>query len=621
MDRKVAVRIGTDIGAVGLLDAFGQGHAVACHDRSALHVRALCNRVVVRRHRLDGLCLDDLDIGEVADERGKEEREDRDERCEALAEGNTSEDARLSRLELEAATGMAALHDGRGMCRIAVDDRRLGRRERCHLLLASCRLVAALEKKADSDEAGEEGRAALAHERQRHARHGQELRDAGDNQECLERDGRRKADCHESCDIGLCTCCRGIAADCKEHEGDEDGGSTKQAHLLADGREDEVGLDDRHVVGKTAADAGAHQAAVGKRVERLHDLVARALRIRPGVEPDGDTDLDMVEEVVAEDRADCEQHERDEDEGEASCRHIEHDDKDYEEEKGAAEVALEDDDKKAESPHRKDRGKHPWLGEGQRSELARGGGEKLPVLCQVAGKEDDKQDLCDLARLEREAAEFDPELGSIVLRADDHGQEQQDDACDAEGELVLGEIVDALHEEEDQDHGDDGEEEPDDLSCRCIRRQALHERYAYARKQEDDRQDHRVCAWSELPHGDMSDGKGSEEADGDGERACRELGSRVHDIHRIDEGDRYRSCDEKKQLGRAAAAALFAPLVCHGYSPCPSCVLLCAVSVVDVSWDAFVSADVLSCVVSVVEDFTSEATAAALVFSASICSW
>ena len=53
---------------------------------------------------------------------------------------------------------------------------------------------------------------------------------------------------------------------------DEHRRAAQKAHLLANGAEDEVGLNDGNETGQALADARAHEVAVGQRIQRLDDL-------------------------------------------------------------------------------------------------------------------------------------------------------------------------------------------------------------------------------------------------------------------------------------------------------------------------------------------------------------
>ena len=68
-----------------------------------------------------------------------------------------------------------------------------------------------------------------------------------------------------------------------QHERDEDGGRAEQAELLADRGEDEVVLHLGDLVRAAEAEPGAVGAAVRQREQRLDDLVALALVLRPRV--------------------------------------------------------------------------------------------------------------------------------------------------------------------------------------------------------------------------------------------------------------------------------------------------------------------------------------------------
>ena len=67
----VSVGVGAGVGAVFLLQRLGQRHAVGRDDGAALDVLGAGDGVVVGRHVLIVLGLDDLDIGEVADKDGE----------------------------------------------------------------------------------------------------------------------------------------------------------------------------------------------------------------------------------------------------------------------------------------------------------------------------------------------------------------------------------------------------------------------------------------------------------------------------------------------------------------------------------------------------------------------
>ena len=71
---QVTVGVGAYVGAVLLLQRLGQRHAVGRDDGTALDVLGAGDGVVVGRHVLIVLGLNDLDIGEVADKDGEQRR-------------------------------------------------------------------------------------------------------------------------------------------------------------------------------------------------------------------------------------------------------------------------------------------------------------------------------------------------------------------------------------------------------------------------------------------------------------------------------------------------------------------------------------------------------------------
>ena len=72
--RQVTVGVRAGVSAVLLLQRLGQRHAVGRDDGAALDVLGAGDGVVVGRHVLIVLGLDDLDIGEVADKDGEQRR-------------------------------------------------------------------------------------------------------------------------------------------------------------------------------------------------------------------------------------------------------------------------------------------------------------------------------------------------------------------------------------------------------------------------------------------------------------------------------------------------------------------------------------------------------------------
>ena len=79
--------------------------------------------------------------------------------------------------------------------------------------------------------------------------------------------------------------------------------STQKTRFFGDGAEDEVGFNNRNLLGHAIADAHAEQAAVCDAEDRLDQLIARVGGIREGVEPRIDANLNMAEQEVHEHEA------------------------------------------------------------------------------------------------------------------------------------------------------------------------------------------------------------------------------------------------------------------------------------------------------------------------------
>ena len=81
-------------------------------------------------------------------------------------------------------------------------------------------------------------------------------------------------------EVGFSAGSRGEATHGKEHKQDEHGAAAQKTHLLADGREDKIGLDDRDVVGHAVADANTDQTAIGKLGRSIQNTIIIPLLAR-----------------------------------------------------------------------------------------------------------------------------------------------------------------------------------------------------------------------------------------------------------------------------------------------------------------------------------------------------
>ena len=221
--------------------------------------------------------------------------------------------------------------------------------------LATGGLIAGAQQKRDNDKARQQRGAALAHKGQGDAGQRNQAGNAANDQEGLEANGGREARGAKCGKVGLSAGGRGQASHGKEHKQDEYGAAAQKAHFLADGRENEVGLDDGDVIGHAITDANADKTAVSQREKGLHNLVALALGILKGVGPDLETYLDMRQELVGAHGTHCQKRKADDDIRETSRGDVEHQQEDGVEQHGGAQVALEDNDQKAYTPHSEQR--------------------------------------------------------------------------------------------------------------------------------------------------------------------------------------------------------------------------------------------------------------------------
>ena len=120
--------------------------------------------------------------------------------------------------------------------------------------------------------------------------------------------------------------------------------------------------------------------------------------------------------------------EADDDEADPTGRGIGQGQEHGEEQQRRAEVALDDDDAEGDGPHRDHRREVRQRRQAQRPDPRVLLDEQRPVLGQVAGQEDDEDDLQQLRRLAAERADAQGQPLAADLRAEHEGQQQQGDA-------------------------------------------------------------------------------------------------------------------------------------------------------------------------------------------------
>ena len=322
----------------------------------------------------------------------------------------------------------------------------------------------------------------------------------------------------------------------EEHEDEQQAGRPDQAELLRDRRVDEVGVevgDDRVAGGRRegpAPEPGAAEAAVADRVEALDELERAAVLAqrqlaglsavdrlaRPRVQPDRHALVHVGDALVDERGAADEEDETREHVRRASGRGVHHREEDPELQQGAAEVVRLHEHEHRGAPEQE-----------QRPEILEPAlRERLALVAQVGGEEDDQHDLRELAGLELERADLDPQPRAVDRLADprDRRQRHQDDRGDPEQVLValeppvvVAEREQRQREERDPDH------DPERLAEGVVGVQPVDHRHADRREQRGQRQQHGVG----LGHGEARDEVGGE--------VQREEDARVGERGRVDE--------------------------------------------------------------------------------------
>ena len=154
--------------------------------------------------------------------------------------------------------------------------------------------------------------------------------------------------------------------------------------------------------------------------------------------------------------------------GQPLGRDVEQRDEDAEEQQRRAEVALEDQDAEAGDPGDEDRPEVAGARQVDADDAAAGQRQHVALGHQVAGEEDDQQDLGELAGLEREAGEPDPDPRAVDGGADQRQQRQQQQHEAGEHGGVGEALQDAVvaHQDQHDDEQDDADGGPGQLGRR-----------------------------------------------------------------------------------------------------------------------------------------------------------
>ena len=286
------------------------------------------------------------------------------------------------------------------------------------------------EQEPDDESVGEQRRAAIRDERQRDPGQRDELEIAARDDERLHADHERETRREERPEVVMR---RGGDAKPARHDDEvqaKDRQQADQSQLLSDGGQRVVGMHRGH--GHAPADrrqartqADTQDPTAPEGVQALYDLEAGILGIRPGIQPDVHTGLDVAEQVVQDERSGDEQDQPADDVAGSPGRYVQQGEEHGEEQQRGTEVALDHDNPEGDRPHGDHRREI-----GQRRQLQRADagvllGEERPVLGQVPRQEDHQDHLEQLRRLPRQGADREAEAGAVDVRTE-HEHEQQE---------------------------------------------------------------------------------------------------------------------------------------------------------------------------------------------------
>ena len=296
--------------------------------------------------------------------------------------------------------------------------------------------------------------------------------------------------------------------------------------------------------------------AVGQPVQRLDDLVAAVEAVGPRVEPDRHAGLDVAEHPPRHVRRAGEQHEADDEVADPLGGDPHHHDEQGEEQQRRAEVALADHHDDGEAPGQQDRQQVARLGQAQRTDAPRALGDQLAVLGQVAGEEDGQQQLGELAGLEVDRPEADPDLRPADPEAEPghERQQQQDDADEQEAPAVAGEVGRPLDDDERGDEPGDGDDAPRRLQAGQAVVEAGDHHVADAVEQGGERQQRAVGAGRQPAHGEVGEHEQPEQEGEERDDAGRDHGELAERGQRVGAGRDEPGHHDERQLGRAPGA-------------------------------------------------------------------
>ncbi len=246
---------------------------------------------------------------------------------------------------------------------------------------------------------------------------------------------------------------------------------------------------------------------------------------------------------------------------------VQHDQEDPEEQQRGAEVALEDQDEHADRPHAQDRAEVATARQVDEEHPAPGQGQRVAVQHEVAGEGDDQQHLGDLAGLEAERADGDPDLGAVDRVADDreHRQQQQHDRGQAGGVGQALEQAVVAQQPEGGDEEHHAQRHPDELLARegvvvdalggVVEVEAVDDRQAEAVERGDEGQQHRVGVRREDADRDVGD----DDQRGQPPAVADDVG-RDRALHRRGRPRRRRRCRPRGRAGAGRAPRPGAPV-------------------------------------------------------------
>ncbi len=292
------------------------------------------------------------------------------------------------------------------------------------------------DQDGQNDVVRDQRRAAVGHKRKGHAGKRQNPKDAADDDKRLETEQRSETGGQQCLKRRPSVCSHPKAGSDKKQEGDQHRGCSEQAEFLTKRRKDHVRSSKRNLLWCALTETGAGHPTIGHGERCFGNLETRPFCVLVRIDPDVHPTLDVGEQAPRNNRAHAEHDKADEHIGSPGGRHVEHHNKQGEQQQRRTKVPLRDHHHQRDPQRKKHGGKVFCVRDVERSELAGRHGQQLAFVRKVASEETGEHDLGKLAGLYGERTNPKPDPGAVDLNTKPRHQRQEEQPDTGQGQRV-----------------------------------------------------------------------------------------------------------------------------------------------------------------------------------------